>query len=405
MDLAAWLETNREKILANSMALELDELEPLADGMLYPIWEALLNGLQHILANPAEQAKMAIQVARYGLEVRVDLPGFIHSVNLLRRAITQQLFQAAKEIPDLLAGLEPCTDFFFFSCQVASTTLGSGAGAKIAEERSQLWTLVETLPALIYIKDQDSRFTLANTTQVQWVGAQSAEELIGTTDADWYPREMAAKFQQDEQQLMVSGEPIIGLEEKVCGPDGDEYWFQSTKVPLRDNGGNITGLIGLGFDITERKRAAEWMQSQERIIEAQRQALQQLSTPIIPILEGVIVMPLIGGIDSDRAQDIMRTLLRAITQHQAHLALVDLTGVAVVDSSVADYLNRTIQAARLKGVRTIITGLSDAIAEVIVDLGLDWSGIETVRDLQTGLKVALDRLGVLRSQNSNRKHY
>jgi rsbT co-antagonist protein RsbR len=73
--------------------------------------------------------------------------------------------------------------------------------------------------------------------------------------------------------------------------------------------------------------------------------------------------------------------------------ILDITGVPVVDSGVADHLNKTIQAARLKGARTIVTGVSDAVAETIVDLGIDWSGVETLADLQTGLTAALARLG------------
>jgi rsbT co-antagonist protein RsbR len=74
--------------------------------------------------------------------------------------------------------------------------------------------------------------------------------------------------------------------------------------------------------------------------------------------------------------------------------ILDITGVATVDSGVANHLNKTIQAARLKGASTIITGISDAVAETIVDLGIDWTGVETLADLQTGLVVALNRLGV-----------
>jgi anti-anti-sigma regulatory factor len=128
---------------------------------------------------------------------------------------------------------------------------------------------------------------------------------------------------------------------------------------------------------------------QQEVIEAQRQALQELSTPIIPVLEGVIVMPLIGSIDTLRARDVTRRLLSGISDHRARVVILDITGVPIVDSGVAAYLNRTIQAARLKGARTIVTGVSDAVAETIVDLGIDWSGIETLSDLRTGLRAAL----------------
>ena len=107
---------------------------------------------------------------------------------------------------------------------------------------------------------------------------------------------------------------------------------------------------------------------QQEVIEAQKQSLLELSTPIIPVTERIIVMPLIGSIDSMRAREI--------------------TGVSIVDSGVANH------SARLKGARTIVTGISDAVAETIVDLGIDWEDIDTLNDLQTGLVVALDNLGI-----------
>ncbi len=146
-------------------------------------------------------------------------------------------------------------------------------------------------------------------------------------------------------------------------------------------------------EIAERERAqAESQRLQQEVIEAQKRALQELSTPIIPVMEGIIVMPLIGSIDTMRARDITRGLLAGIRQHRARVAILDITGVPIVDSGVANHLNKTIQAARLKGARTIITGISDAVAETIVDLGIDWSDIETLSDLQTGLRAALIRM-------------
>jgi anti-anti-sigma regulatory factor len=128
---------------------------------------------------------------------------------------------------------------------------------------------------------------------------------------------------------------------------------------------------------------------QQEVIEAQQRAIKELSTPVIPIMDQVIVMPLVGSIDTLRARDVTRALLAGISEHQAKVVIVDITGVTVVDTGVVNYLNKTIQAARLKGARTIVTGISDAVAETIVDLGIDWRNIETLRDLQTGLVVAL----------------
>jgi rsbT co-antagonist protein RsbR len=148
------------------------------------------------------------------------------------------------------------------------------------------------------------------------------------------------------------------------------------------------------------ERTAELKQEQEEsarlqqeIIETQQRAIQELSTPVIPVWKGVIIVPLIGSIDSLRARDITRALLAGIGQHRAKVVIIDVTGVPLVDSDVANHLHKTIQAARLKGTRTIVTGITAAVAETIVDLGIDWSEIETLNDLRIGLRAAIAETG------------
>ncbi len=138
------------------------------------------------------------------------------------------------------------------------------------------------------------------------------------------------------------------------------------------------------------QEAEKNLQLQQEIIETQRLAIQELSAPVIPVMDRVIVMPLIGSIDSMRARNITRNLLAGISKHGAEVLILDITGVPVIDSGVAQHFSKAIYAARLKGTRTIVTGISDAVAETIVDLGIDWNEIETLRDLQTGLLAALD---------------
>ncbi len=164
---------------------------------------------------------------------------------------------------------------------------------------------------------------------------------------------------------------------------------------LTDNTDKIAGFILLMSDITERKQAEEEReQFQIQIINAQREALHQLSTPIIPLMERLLVLPLIGSIDAARARKILRALLKEIQSHRARIVILDITGVPTLDDHVAEHLNKTIQAARLKGAQTIITGVSDAVAETMIDLDVDWATLVIARDLADGLGMALKRMGL-----------
>jgi rsbT co-antagonist protein RsbR len=177
------------------------------------------------------------------------------------------------------------------------------------------------------------------------------------------------------------------------------------RIILQDDAAEQDGpLVTLGHNLNQMtanlQRIIEQERAQREIIQAQRQAIQELSTPVIPVMDapggagGIIALPLVGEIDSARAQDIMRALLAGIRAHRAQVVILDITGVPIVDSGVANHLHKTIQAARLKGARTIITGISDTVAETVVDLGIDWGAITTLSDLQTGLVVALESMGI-----------
>ncbi len=148
------------------------------------------------------------------------------------------------------------------------------------------------------------------------------------------------------------------------------------------------------------REMAERVQIEQDRAQLQQQLIRELSTPIIPLISApgragsIIVIPLIGSIDNQRAKDITRALLAGIQEHRAKIVIIDITGVSIMDSDVVNHLNKTIHAARLKGARTIVTGVSDAVAETIVDLGIDWSSVDVLGNLQTGLLGALDKMGL-----------
>jgi rsbT co-antagonist protein RsbR len=131
----------------------------------------------------------------------------------------------------------------------------------------------------------------------------------------------------------------------------------------------------------------------ERTISLQQDAIRELSTPVLQVRERLLVLPIIGILDSRRAKQMTDSLLRAIRENRARVVVMDITGVAAVDSKVANHLIQTVAAARLMGSLVIVTGLSADVAQSLVALGVDLAKINTMADLQGGLEEAESILG------------
>ncbi len=131
----------------------------------------------------------------------------------------------------------------------------------------------------------------------------------------------------------------------------------------------------------------------EQVIERQQQELLDLSTPVIKIWDGIVAVPLIGTLDSERTQVVMESLLEAIVQNEAGIAIIDITGVPTVDTQVAQHLLKTVAAARLMGAECIISGIRPQIAQTIVHLGVELGDVTTKSTLADALRVALRRTG------------
>jgi rsbT co-antagonist protein RsbR len=131
----------------------------------------------------------------------------------------------------------------------------------------------------------------------------------------------------------------------------------------------------------------------ERIIRQQQEAIRELSTPVLQIRERLLLLPIIGVIDTQRARLITESLLHSIRANRAKVVVMDVTGVAIIDSSVANHLLQTVTAARLMGAFVIVSGLSSEVAQSLVALGIELSKLNTVGDLQGGLEEAERILG------------
>ena len=144
----------------------------------------------------------------------------------------------------------------------------------------------------------------------------------------------------------------------------------------------IAITVGVGF-----------VQERERVIRQQQEAIRELSTPVLPVRERLLILPIIGVIDPQRARQLTEQLLHGIRANRAKVVVMDITGVPVMDANVANHLVQTVEAARLLGATVIVTGLSPEIAQTLVTIGVDLAKMTTVGDLQGGIEQAERLLG------------
>jgi len=195
------------------------------------------------------------------------------------------------------------------------------------------------------------------------------------------PTAFLAKVEALYAQPEVSSYDVLELQ--------DGRMIERYSQPQQIDGITVGRVWGFR-DVTERKRAEEErVRLQDEIIRAQTASLAELSTPLIPLSERVVVMPLIGTIDARRAQDVLDTLLQGIADSKAEVVILDITGVPIVDTQVANGLVRAAQAVQLLGARVVLTGIRPEVAQTLVGLGVDLSGIITRSTVQSGIAFAL----------------
>ncbi|MGQ9772399.1 PAS domain S-box protein [Chloroflexus sp.] len=248
-----------------------------------------------------------------------------------------------------------------------------------SEQRNR--TLLTAIPDLMFLLSTDGVF-LDYKPDLAGKLLVPPEAFLNRHVTEVLPPELAAHVLERMTALQRSGQ--MQTFEYEIAIDNHPESYEARMILLQDK------VMVLSRNITAQRQAErERSAMQEQIIQAQRATLRELSTPLMPIADGVVVMPLIGAIDTARAQQIMESLLYGVAEYKARVAIIDITGVKVVDTQVAGALIRAAQAARMLGAEVVLTGISPEIAQTLVHIGAELGTMKTTATLQEGIRYAL----------------
>jgi rsbT co-antagonist protein RsbR len=253
-----------------------------------------------------------------------------------------------------------------------------------------------------------------------WIGLQLSAttrraDLINDVDLSKQSKEFIGAFRDavasgSEDTSAPAWKDVRSMVEEISAsrarlgfsPGETATFIFSLKQPLfralqKDIGGNESGLefwkITTLLDRLGLLTTEAYQKSREELINRQQRELLELSTPVVKLWDGILALPLIGTLDSERTQIVMESLLQTIVESGASIAIIDITGVPTVDTLVAQHLLKTVAAARLMGAECIISGIRPQIAATIVHLGVDLNSVATKATLADAFALALRRTG------------
>ncbi|AKT38103.1 PAS domain-containing protein [Chondromyces crocatus] len=235
--------------------------------------------------------------------------------------------------------------------------------------------MVDYLPSSVWVLDPEGRFIYNDGRLLGAIGIDR-HTLTGKNILDLYGH---VEGVTSHVRRSLTGEVVHYFTRFDGG--AWETWL----LPIRDARGDLSVVLGFNIDITSVHRAEVELRARLAEIEQQQEVIRRLSTPIIEVWDGVLTLPMLGVLDSARTADVLQSVLTHINQRGASFAILDLTGVEVVDTRVAGYLVQLISAIRLLGAEGIVAGIRPTVAQTIVALGADLTQIVTHRNLRAAL--------------------
>lgn len=246
--------------------------------------------------------------------------------------------------------------------------------------RAYLDNIFASLPDALFVTAQDGKIRSVNNAAVDLLG-YARLELIGKPLIEFVPLELGA-----------SGIHQLRGEELILVDKHGTSIVVSCSASALYNESRLDGFVCVLHDITGRKRADEERQRLHDELREQAEMIRKMSTPLIPISDEIMVMPLVGAVDPARAEQILTSILTGIATNHPRVAIIDITALAAVDTDVANTILRAAAAARLLGVDVYLTGMRAEVARTLIDTGLDLSGVVTCSTLKTGIALSTKRL-------------
>ncbi|MBZ5712738.1 STAS domain-containing protein [Nannocystis pusilla] len=262
-------------------------------------------------------------------------------------------------------------------------------------QQATLEAVIDCLPIGIFLAEAGTGTpTLVNRVGVELLGRgvdPNARQETYSEDYQCVRLDSDELLPNDELPLvrtLITGErhtKMFG----ILHPDGKRVTIEVTAAPIRDRQGTMFAAVAVIIDFTERNRLeAERAEYRDELIKAQAQALAERSTPLIPLSDEIVAMPLVGTLDRERADQVVETLLTGCAARKARVAILDVTGVPHADTAVAASLLRAAAAVRLLGVEPVLTGIRPDVARALVGLDVDLKSLVTLSTLQDAILYA-----------------
>lgn len=317
----------------------------------------LIQALAELGADLAHERK--VREAR--LSTLMDV---VTQIAVRNYAVRAEISDAKDAIDGVAAGLNMLRE------ELQSTTVS----------RAYLDNIFASLPDALFVTTQVGAIRSVNNAAVDMLGYMR-RELIGKPLSEFVPLDLGSSSIHQ-----LRGEELVLVDKQGTS------LVVSCSASALYNESRFDGFVCILHDITGRKRADEERQRLHDELREQAEIIRRMSTPLIPISDEIMVMPLVGAVDAQRADQILSSILTGIATNHPRVAIIDITALAGVDADVANTILRAASAARLLGVDVYLTGMRAEVARTLIETGLDLSGIVTCSTLKTGIALSTKRL-------------